>query len=191
MKELLAHQVRLEGFRQRDGKALTASPIQLPKSEKVRNPGMEEVPKPSAKVSTFTPRKLEALALAVPPPKRSKVGQQVAQLFGLVSSSTNHSLSSDFSFTISCHKLSRYRCEKSKRGKISTQGSCCWIGTIQEKENGTHRKWPVLVSSRAIKVRQGIYSGSSYTLSTRRFRVISKKNRLCLHFDSTKNLVLI
>lgn len=78
MKELIAQQVHLEGFRQRDGKdAAAASPVQRTKPEKSPT-GVEQVPNSLAEKSPITPRKIDALAAAVPPPKRSKVGQRCA-----------------------------------------------------------------------------------------------------------------
>jgi chromosome transmission fidelity protein 18 len=76
MQELIAHQVRLEGFRHAGGKVSSPSP--KPKRSSVstttQSPTSNQVGKP-ARISPegTTPRKLEDLALAVqPPPKRSK-----------------------------------------------------------------------------------------------------------------------
>ena len=72
MKELLAQEVRLEGFRQKHWNSTSESPKALSKMEmESKN---EKVSKPTTETtSPITPRKLEALALAVPAPKRLKV----------------------------------------------------------------------------------------------------------------------
>jgi chromosome transmission fidelity protein 18 len=77
MKEMIAHQVKLESFRQKDGTSSNASDAQQASSDvdlKTKSP-VKEMPKPMKKAVSprkLGARKLEDIAAAVPVPKRPR-----------------------------------------------------------------------------------------------------------------------